>query len=127
MIYFDACYLGKLYLSEPDTPQVRAAAAIAGAVACSIHGQLEVMAIFHRKLREAGITPAAFQATCRQLELDCSNGVWKWIPFDSKTLDLAKTLFRSCLRELFFGPRTRTTWRVPQRAASKACILRTNT
>lgn len=93
MIYFDACYLGKMYLSEPDTPQVRAAAASVGAVACSIHGQLEVIAIFHRKLRKGNLSAAAFQATCRQFELDCASGLWKWLAADSRIFHRAKNSF----------------------------------
>jgi hypothetical protein len=80
MIYFDGCYIAKYYLAEPDSPAVIAAAGKEGSVACSAQGKVEVAAVFHRKLREGAFTQVDYQVLRRQFELDCSTGLWSWLP-----------------------------------------------
>ena len=52
MIYFDACYIAKFYLAESDSPSVTAFARSNANVGCLLIGKAEVVAVFHRKLRE---------------------------------------------------------------------------
>ena len=80
MIYFDAAYLAKFYLDEPDSDAVRALAESAGEVACCLHGKIEVLTVFHRKLREKAFGPKAFAALCEQFEADSAALVWEWLP-----------------------------------------------
>ena len=44
MIYFDACYIAKFYLAEPDSPNVIAFARSNANVGCLLVGKAEVMA-----------------------------------------------------------------------------------
>ena len=65
MIYLDAAYLAKFYLAEPDSQRVRNAILTAPASSSCLHGRLETVSVFHRKLREGTVTPGEFAAHCR--------------------------------------------------------------
>ena len=83
MIYFDAAYIAKFYLDEPDSRDVRSLAENAGEVACCIHGRIEVLTVFHRKLRERAFRPKAFEVLCDQFEADCEALLWEWLPLSA--------------------------------------------
>jgi predicted nucleic acid-binding protein len=83
VIYFDAAYIAKFYLDEPDSDAVRALAEHAGEVACCIHGRIEVLTVFHRKLRERAFAPKAFAALCEQFDADCDARLWEWLPLSA--------------------------------------------
>jgi predicted nucleic acid-binding protein len=83
VIYFDAAYIAKFYLDEPDSAAVRALAEKAGEVACCIHGRIEVLTVFHRKLRERAFPPKAFAALCEQFGADCDSRLWEWLPLSA--------------------------------------------
>lgn len=101
MIYFDGCYMAKYYLSEADSPQVTAAAISTGAVASSLHARLEVLSVFHRKLREGQVTASEFQLLCDQFETDCAKGVWSWFPVTWQLLETAGQFYRSLPATVF--------------------------
>ncbi len=95
MIYFDAAYIAKFYLDEPDSARVRASAEDAGEVACCLHGRIEVLIAFHRKLRERAFSAKSFATICEQFEADCNEAVWLWLPISVKLItDLAARLPR---------------------------------
>jgi hypothetical protein len=83
MIYFDAAYIAKFYLDEPDSVRVRALAEDAGEVACCLHGKIEVLTVFHRKLRERAFSPRVFGALYEQFEADCKSALWEWVPLSA--------------------------------------------
>ena len=70
MIYFDSTYLGRLYLQEPGSAEVRSLAAARGTVTCSELGQVEVASILHRKLREGTIRSDQHTTLVAQLEVE---------------------------------------------------------
>ena len=73
MIYFDACYIAKFYLAEPDSPNVIAFAKSNVNVGCLLTGKAEVIAVFHRKLREGVVDGGGFHLLCDQFESDCAS------------------------------------------------------
>ncbi len=80
MIYFDACYLAKLYLMERDSPQVRARAEASDGLACCATGRGEVVATFHRHFRERRLTQREFRRLAAQVEADLDAGLWTALP-----------------------------------------------
>lgn len=79
MIYFDTSYLVRLYYQDPGADAVRALAAT-DHLACAAHGQAEMIAAFHRKLREGAIRAAAYAALVGQVEAHIQAGAFRWIP-----------------------------------------------
>lgn len=84
MIYFDSCYLAKLYLMEPDSPAVRACAEASGVVGCCLIGWGELVATLHRHLRDGRLTPPQFRLLSAQVAADVEDGLWTSLPVTSE-------------------------------------------
>jgi predicted nucleic acid-binding protein len=78
VIYFDTSYLVRLYYEDAGADAVRALAATEN-VACAAHGQAEMIAAFHRKLREGAIRPAAYAALLGQVRAHHDAGAFQWL------------------------------------------------
>jgi predicted nucleic acid-binding protein len=78
VIYFDTSYLVRLYFDDAGAEAVRALAATDN-VACAIHGRVEMIAAFHRKLREGAIRPAAYAALLGQSRAHDQAGAVQWL------------------------------------------------
>ena len=85
MIYFDTSYLVRLYYQDPGADAVRALAAT-DHITCAALGQAEIMAAFHRKLREGAIRPAAYSALVVQVKTHITAGAFQWLGQDEETL-----------------------------------------
>lgn len=85
MIYLDTSYLVRLYYQDASAEAVRALAAT-DHVACAAHGQAEMMAAFHRKLREGAIRPAVYAALMSQVRAHIDAGAFQWLAQDGEIL-----------------------------------------
>ncbi len=85
MIYFDTSYLVRLYFRDPGWEAVRELAATDHLV-CAIHGRAEMIAAFHRKLREAAIKPIQYAALLDQAAADDAEEAIRWVPLSPPTL-----------------------------------------
>ena len=83
MIYFDTSYLVRLYYQDAGADAVRTLAAT-DHVACAAHGQAEMMAAFHRKLREGAIRPVAYAALLGQVRAHSEAGAFHWLAPDEE-------------------------------------------
>jgi predicted nucleic acid-binding protein len=83
VIYFDTSHLVRLYYSDSGAEAVRALAAT-DHVACAAHGQAEMIAAFHRKLREGAIRPSAYSALLRQVREHNELGAFRWLAQDQE-------------------------------------------
>ena len=119
MIYFDAAYVAKFYLDEPDSTRVRALAEEAGEVACCRHGQVEVLIAFHRKLRERAFSPKIFAAVCDQFEADCKAAVWAWLPISAKLIESLSERIRQLDRSASSVRPMRFIWRARPNKVSR--------
>lgn len=87
MIYFDACYLAKLYVLEADSARVRERAEASTGLACCVIGRGEVAATLHRHFREGRLTQSEFKRLASQAEADVEAGVWKVLPVTSSLIE----------------------------------------
>jgi predicted nucleic acid-binding protein len=78
VIYFDTSYLVRLYYEDAGADVVRALAATDN-VACAAQGHAEMIAAFHRKLREGAIQPAAYAALLGQVRAHHEAGAFQWL------------------------------------------------
>lgn len=101
MIYFDAAYIAKLYLKEPDSDAVRARAAAEGEVGSGALARIEVVSVFHRKLREKLAAPGQFQQLMKQFDSDCEAGLWMWLPATPAILQSAVEKYRQLPADVF--------------------------
>ena len=100
MIYFDTSYLVRLYFEDRGAGHVRALAAT-DHVACAVLGQAEMMAAFHRKLREGAIKPAAYAALAGQVEAHIEAGAFHWLAQDGDVLSRVRQVYRKLPASVF--------------------------
>ena len=100
MIYFDAAYLAKCYLTDQGHQAVRALAA-AERVACCELGRVEVVTAFHRVLREGRMTVSMHRSVCRQYAVDEESGIWVWLPVTSAIFQKAASRMLAMDRAVF--------------------------
>jgi predicted nucleic acid-binding protein len=78
VIYFDTSYLVRLYYDDPGADKVRVLAA-SDNVACAAHGKAEMIAAFHRKLRERVISQSSYAALLGQVRAHDKAGAFQWL------------------------------------------------
>jgi predicted nucleic acid-binding protein len=100
VIYFDTSYLVRLYYDDPGADRVRALAAT-DHVVCAALGQAEMMAAFHRKLRERAIKRAAYAALTEQVEAHIDRGAFQWIATDDAILSRVRQVCRNLPGSVF--------------------------
>lgn len=100
MIYFDTSYLVRIYYDDPGADQVRVLAAT-DHVACAAHGQAEMMAAFHRKLREGAIRPAAYSALLGQVQAHIDAAAFEWLPQNEEILLRLRLVYRKLPASVF--------------------------
>jgi predicted nucleic acid-binding protein len=86
VIYFDTSYLVRLYFEDPGAEAVRALAATDD-LACAAHGYPELIAAFHRKLRDGAIRPAAYAALLGQVQSHNKAKAFQWLALGPEILD----------------------------------------
>lgn len=89
MVYFDAAYIAKCYLNEPNAATVRQFAYEADGLASCEIARVEFYSVVHRHLREGNIDSQEAQEVLRDFEQDESDGVWAWFAVSSSLIRLA--------------------------------------
>ena len=95
MLYFDAAFIAKFYLQEPESEAVRALTEDSAGVVSLIIGRLETELVFSRKLREGALTPSGHEALIAQFEIDCEDGLWSWLPVTDELVAAAQKTTRA--------------------------------
>jgi predicted nucleic acid-binding protein len=89
LVYFDAAYIAKCYLNEPNAEIVRQFAYDADGLASCEIARVEFYSVVHRHLREGNISSQEAQEVLIDFEQDESDGVWEWFPVTSSIVRLA--------------------------------------
>lgn len=100
MIYLDTSYLVRLYFDDPGFPAVRELAA-SDHVCCALHGQAELVAAFHRKLREGAIPPRVYQVLLAQFAADEDAGAFQWLPAGKEVLARVREVYGALPRTTY--------------------------
>lgn len=100
MIYFDTSYLVRLYFEDAGAAAVRALAAT-DHIACAAHGQAEMLAAFHRKLREGAIRPIAYAALLEQVRAHIEAGAFHWLIPDGEVFQRIAQSYRKLPASVF--------------------------
>lgn len=109
MSYFDSSYIAKFYLDEPESEAVRRVAESLGQVRCAVLGQIEVAAVFHRKLREGAFDAGAFREVMGRFDDDSGQGLWTWLLLTTALAARTVVAFARLPRPCSCGPLTRCT------------------
>ncbi len=101
MIACDTSAMAKFYVSEKESKAIRQLLEQADRVCVSELARVEIMAVFHRRLREGVWTRRDFLATVRQFQHDDVAGFWTWLPLDNVITKSAAETFATLPPEIF--------------------------
>ena len=101
MLYCDTSTLAKYYVPEAESGAVRARLDAEDQVALSELGRAEIMAVFHRRLRERKWSKNEFLTVVRQFSTDDASGYWSWLPLDSSIIDEAFRTYTTLPGDMF--------------------------
>ena len=101
MILCDTSFVAKFYLSERESPAVRDRIVGQDDVCVSELVRVELMAAFHRHLREKKWTRVEFASAVSQFSHHDLAGNWNWLPLDDSILREAAQLYATLADEIF--------------------------
>ena len=101
MIFCDTSTLAKYYASERESIEVRLRFDREDQVVFSELARVELMAVFHRRLRERKWTRKEFLTVLQQFTRDDADGYWRWLPLESAILEQATKIFSTLSEKIF--------------------------
>jgi uncharacterized protein len=101
MIACDTSAVAKFYVPEKESRSIRRLLEQADRVCVSELVRPEIMAVFHRRLREGSWNQRDFIAAARQFEHDDLAGFWTWLPVDGFILRAAAQAFATLPATVF--------------------------
>lgn len=101
MIVCDTSAVAKFYVPERESTILRDLIQGEDGVCVSDLVRPELMAVFHRRLREKAWSQRDFAAAIRQFQSDDLAGFWTWLPLDSQILGAAATAFTTLPTDVF--------------------------
>jgi len=101
MIFCDTSTAAKLYVPERESTAVRERLEAEDEVCVSELARLELMAVFHRRLREGAWARADFLAVVRQFARDDLGHFWTWLPLDGALVEAAAQIYTALPEQVF--------------------------
>ena len=93
MILCDTSAAAKFYVTEKESSAIRQLFEAEEQIGLCELARPEMMAVFHRLLREGKCTQADFSLAVRQFSKDDINGFWTWLPLDRAIIDAAAKIY----------------------------------
>lgn len=101
MIFCDTSFAAKLYVPERESAAVRGLLEAETEICLSELARLELMGVFHRRLREGKWTRADFQTAVRQFAHDEVSGFWTWLPLEGTVVQAAARIYDTLPETVF--------------------------
>ena len=101
MILCDTSAVSKFYVPEKESRSIRRLLEHADRVCLSELARPEIMAVFHRRLREESWSRRDFLAAVGQFQHDDVAGFWTWLPADGFILKAAAEVFATLPETIF--------------------------
>jgi uncharacterized protein len=101
LIFCDTSALAKYYVGETGSAALRSRLESEDAVIASELARVELMSVFHRRMRERTWTREQFQTAANQLGRDDTAQYWTWVPVSSFLIGAASQLYLSLPENVF--------------------------
>jgi hypothetical protein len=101
MLFCDTSTLAKYYVREPQSDAVRARLDAEDQVLLSELARAELLAVFHRQLRERNWTRDEHSTVLRQFSTDEVVGYWTWVPIDGGIIEQVVRAFTTLPEDVF--------------------------
>jgi predicted nucleic acid-binding protein len=101
VLFCDTSTLAKYYVQERESDAVRARLDAEDQVLLSELARAELVAVFHRQLRERKWSHEEFGAVVRQFSTDEAVGYWTWVPLDSGIVERVVRTFTTLPADVF--------------------------
>jgi predicted nucleic acid-binding protein len=100
-MYFDAAYVAKYYLNEPDSPRVRKIIQGADSLTSSAWSMAEVSCAFRRYLRQGDISAEQFQLLSREFLSHVDSELWTLVPVSAGLIRRVTSLVATLPPDVF--------------------------
>jgi predicted nucleic acid-binding protein len=101
VIFCDTSALAKYYVPEAESAVLTARLNSEDAVVVSELARVELMNVFHRRMRERKWTRERFQVAAGQFSQDDALKYWTWLPLSSLIVGAATQLYLSLPESVF--------------------------
>jgi predicted nucleic acid-binding protein len=101
MLFCDTSTLAKYYVPEAESAAVRSRLDAEDQVVLSELARAELMAVFHRRLREHKWTRQEFHTIVRQFSKDDSGGYWSWVAIDGVIVEHSVKIYTTLPENIF--------------------------
>lgn len=101
MLFCDTSTMAKYYVLEAESVAVQSRLDADDMVVASQLARAELMAVFHRRLRERIWSKNEFEAVTRQFSRDDIGGYWSWVSIDTAVVDQAVKVYLTLPGKVF--------------------------
>ena len=101
MIFCDTSAAVKIYVPERESKSVQLLFNAEEEICLSELTRIELMGVFHRRLREGQWNQSQFLGAVRQFSNDELSGFWTWLPLDQSIIHAAAKIYTTLPKTVF--------------------------